>query len=231
MAISRRAILQLAIAPALLPQTRAAAQDLEPTVSKVYPGPSGRLVYIPDEQGNTIHDASHAGYRGGGVAIPTVPVQRDHLAGRRRQHRAHSGGHRQGVVPSARRRRTPRGGAAEGGLLPPQRTLVHSRERCRAPRRRHGRHRHRSSSGPARDAQSSGRSRRHRAVHRKGRWWSSGGASGRDATKRGDAGHHRRLCPGRLAHPARHVHARPSNPVTRSSCGASATRRGSTRSA
>ena len=53
----------------------AAAQDLEPTTSRVYPGPAGRLVYVPDEQGNTIHDASHAGYRGGGVAIPTVPVR------------------------------------------------------------------------------------------------------------------------------------------------------------
>ena len=74
MTISRRSILQLAMAPALLPQ-RAAAQDLEPTVSKLYPGPSGRLVYVPDEQGNTIHDASHAGYRGGGVAIPTVPAR------------------------------------------------------------------------------------------------------------------------------------------------------------
>ena len=29
----------------------------------------------PTTQGNTIHDASHAGYRGGGVAIPTVPVR------------------------------------------------------------------------------------------------------------------------------------------------------------
>ena len=72
MAISRRTILQLAVAPALLPQT-AAAQDLEPSTSKVYPGPSGRLVYVPDDQGNAIHDASHAGYRSGGVAIPTIP--------------------------------------------------------------------------------------------------------------------------------------------------------------
>ena len=53
MAISRRTILQLAMAPAMLPQARAAAQDLEPTTSEVYPGPSGRLVYVPDEQGNT----------------------------------------------------------------------------------------------------------------------------------------------------------------------------------
>ena len=32
-------------------------------------------MYVPDEQGNTIHDASHAGYAGGGVPIPTVPVK------------------------------------------------------------------------------------------------------------------------------------------------------------
>jgi hypothetical protein len=32
-------------------------------------------VYVPDEQGNTIHDSSHAGYAGGGVPIPTVPVK------------------------------------------------------------------------------------------------------------------------------------------------------------
>jgi hypothetical protein len=75
MAVSRRTLLQLAMAPAVLVQTRATAQDLDPIVSRVYPGPSGRLVYVPDEQGNTIHDASHAGYRGGGVAIPTVPVR------------------------------------------------------------------------------------------------------------------------------------------------------------
>jgi hypothetical protein len=72
-AVSRRQILQLAMAPAVL--SRAHAQDLDPTVSRVYPGGEGKLVYVPDEQGNVIHDASHAGYRGGGVAIPTVPVR------------------------------------------------------------------------------------------------------------------------------------------------------------
>src|SRR6187455_2115566 len=75
MSVSRRTILQLAMAPAVLAQRRATAQDLDPTASKIYPGPAGRLVYVPDEQGNTIHDASHAGYRGGGVAIPTIPVR------------------------------------------------------------------------------------------------------------------------------------------------------------
>ena len=72
-AVSRRKILQLAMAPALL--SRAQVQDLAPTVSKVYPGADGKLVYVPDEQGNTLLDASHAGYGGGGVPIPTVPVR------------------------------------------------------------------------------------------------------------------------------------------------------------
>src|SRR4029077_13355080 len=72
---SRRTILQLAIAPALLARTRPQAQDLAPTTSKIYPGPDGTLVYAADDQGNTIHDASHAGYGGGGVSIPTVAVK------------------------------------------------------------------------------------------------------------------------------------------------------------
>src|SRR5437870_5024190 len=73
--ISRRRILQLAAAPALLARARAQGQDLDPTVSKVYPGSDGTLVYVPDDQGNVIHDASHAGYGGGGAAIPNVPVK------------------------------------------------------------------------------------------------------------------------------------------------------------
>jgi hypothetical protein len=72
-ALSRRKILQLAMTPALL--GHAQVQDLAPTTSRLYPGPDGRLFYVPDEQGNTIHDASHAGYGGGGVALPTVPVR------------------------------------------------------------------------------------------------------------------------------------------------------------
>ena len=71
--VSRRNLLQMAMAPAFL--TRAQVADLAPTVSRVYPGTDGRLVYVPDEHGNTIHDSSHAGYAGGGVPIPTVPVK------------------------------------------------------------------------------------------------------------------------------------------------------------
>jgi hypothetical protein len=73
--VSRRRLLQLAAAPAFFPRARMQAQDLDPTTSRVHAGADGRLVYVPDEQGNTIHDASHAGYRGGGVAIPTLPVR------------------------------------------------------------------------------------------------------------------------------------------------------------
>ncbi len=73
MSLSRRSILRMALAPAFLP--RAQVQDLAPTASRIYPGVDNKLVYVPDEQGNTIIDSSHAGYGGGGVAIPTVPVK------------------------------------------------------------------------------------------------------------------------------------------------------------
>ena len=75
MTVSRRRMLQLAMAPALLPRVEAQVEDLVPTVSRVYPGIGGKLVYVPDDQGNTIIDSSHAGYGGGGVAIPNVPVR------------------------------------------------------------------------------------------------------------------------------------------------------------
>jgi hypothetical protein len=38
-------------------------------------GKDGRLVYETDPRGNRIPDFSHAGYRGGGVPIPDVPVR------------------------------------------------------------------------------------------------------------------------------------------------------------
>src|SRR6187401_985991 len=72
--VSRRRVLHLAVAPALL-AARAPVQDLAPTVSRIYPGADGKLVYAPDDQGNTLLDSSHAGYGGGGVPIPTVPVR------------------------------------------------------------------------------------------------------------------------------------------------------------
>jgi hypothetical protein len=66
MRIPRRSFLALAAAAPL----RAAA----PQSSLVHPGPGGPLVYEPDPAGNTIPDFSHAGYGGGGVPLPDVPV-------------------------------------------------------------------------------------------------------------------------------------------------------------
>ncbi|MEO6720484.1 MAG: hypothetical protein ABIN67_08955 [Ferruginibacter sp.] len=51
------------------------AQDIPPTTSLVYPGVDGKLVYISDSLGNKIPDFSNAGYKGGGVTIPYVPVK------------------------------------------------------------------------------------------------------------------------------------------------------------
>jgi hypothetical protein len=65
----------MAAAPGLLARQDLQVRDMAPTVSRVYPGADGKLVYVPDDQGNIIHDASHAGYGGGGVAIPTVPIK------------------------------------------------------------------------------------------------------------------------------------------------------------
>jgi hypothetical protein len=42
----------------------------------VYPGPDGRLVYKTTPTGDRIMDFSTAGYMGGGVALPTVPVKK-----------------------------------------------------------------------------------------------------------------------------------------------------------
>ncbi|WP_100615146.1 hypothetical protein [Confluentibacter citreus] len=51
------------------------AQDIPPTTSLVYPGIDGKLVYVADSLGNTIPDFSNAGYKGGGVPIPTAAIK------------------------------------------------------------------------------------------------------------------------------------------------------------
>src|SRR5262249_16264069 len=45
------------------------------TSAWVFVGPDGRLQYQTDDQGNRIMDFSFAGYKGGGVSLPDVPVQ------------------------------------------------------------------------------------------------------------------------------------------------------------
>src|SRR3989442_13674333 len=42
----------------------------------VNPGPDGKLVYKTTPSGDRIMDFSYAGYMGGGVALPDVPVRR-----------------------------------------------------------------------------------------------------------------------------------------------------------
>jgi hypothetical protein len=42
--------------------------------SRVYFDGNGRLTYVADSAGNRIPDFSHAGYKGGGVSIPFIPV-------------------------------------------------------------------------------------------------------------------------------------------------------------
>jgi hypothetical protein len=46
-----------------------------PYSSWVFPGPDGTLAYKKDPKGNQVPDFSNAGYGGGGVALPVVPVK------------------------------------------------------------------------------------------------------------------------------------------------------------
>lgn len=45
------------------------------TSKLVHQGPTGRLLYAEDERGNKIPDFSRSGYKGGGIALPDIPVQ------------------------------------------------------------------------------------------------------------------------------------------------------------
>jgi hypothetical protein len=52
------------------------AADAPATSEWVHPGPDGKLVYKTTPTGDRIMDFSHAGYMGGGVALPDAPVKR-----------------------------------------------------------------------------------------------------------------------------------------------------------
>jgi hypothetical protein len=65
---------RLLVAPILFTLAAASPSAAQPVVS-VQAGPDGRLVYTPGGRGDTVIDFSHAGYMGGGVAIPDVPVK------------------------------------------------------------------------------------------------------------------------------------------------------------
>ena len=53
----------------------ASAEAQENNSTLVYPGEDGKLVYVPDDDGNVIPDFSYAGYMGGGVKLPELPVK------------------------------------------------------------------------------------------------------------------------------------------------------------
>ncbi len=61
--------------PAAEPDTRDQSGE-RATSAWVYSGQDGKLVYKQTDRGDRIMDFSHAGYMGGGVALPTVPVRR-----------------------------------------------------------------------------------------------------------------------------------------------------------
>jgi hypothetical protein len=64
-------------AAALLPSAHAAAKTpAAPTSEWVYRDGSGKLVYRQLKTGDRIADFSYAGYGGGGVALPDLPVKK-----------------------------------------------------------------------------------------------------------------------------------------------------------
>src|SRR6478609_11680392 len=69
MSISKQWIMSL-LALAIVGCARGATSEW------VHPGPDGKLVYKTTPAGDRIMDFSHAGYMGGGVALPDVPVRR-----------------------------------------------------------------------------------------------------------------------------------------------------------
>jgi hypothetical protein len=68
--------LALAVSIAALAVSFSDASSQKSSSQWVYVGPNGKLVYKTTPAGDRIMDFSHAGYMGGGVAIPTVPVLR-----------------------------------------------------------------------------------------------------------------------------------------------------------
>lgn len=74
MAIHAVRLTFVAVIAACLNVSGVSAGETPIYTSRLYPGVDGRLIYIPDDLGGTIPDFSHAGYMGGGVAIPYVPT-------------------------------------------------------------------------------------------------------------------------------------------------------------
>ena len=67
-------LIPLVAALALAAAGTSADQARQPKSEWVYPGADGKLVYKTTPAGDRIMDFSHAGYMGGGVKLPDVPV-------------------------------------------------------------------------------------------------------------------------------------------------------------
>ncbi|MCY4442880.1 MAG: hypothetical protein OXE53_22055, partial [Deltaproteobacteria bacterium] len=65
----------LALLLAACASAPASSAQMEAARPLIYLDGGGKLVYVPDEKGNVIPDFSNAGYGGGGIAIPQVPVK------------------------------------------------------------------------------------------------------------------------------------------------------------
>jgi HYR domain len=73
--ISRRSLITLGLCISLgILFALGVSKGQAPQSQHVYLGSDGRLVYVPYPNGDTIPDFSNAGYGGGGVTLPDVPV-------------------------------------------------------------------------------------------------------------------------------------------------------------
>lgn len=72
LAVPNKRISCLLALPFLISLLPVQAQEWQSAI--VFEGEGGRLEYVADEEGNRIPDFSNAGYRGGGVALPVIPV-------------------------------------------------------------------------------------------------------------------------------------------------------------
>jgi hypothetical protein len=70
---------RLVLVPLVIVLAVTGAEPAEPEPAQsvwVHPGPDGKLVYRTTPAGDRVMDFSYAGYRGGGVKLPDVPVRR-----------------------------------------------------------------------------------------------------------------------------------------------------------
>ena len=94
-------------------------------------GITGRLIYVPDAQGDRILDFSNVGYKGRGSALITErhPDGPYRFANRRRRHREYPGGDQRGGSHALTGQRIPRRRAAQCGRLRHRHESQHQHQR------------------------------------------------------------------------------------------------------